>query len=107
MFKETFTAIRDYSHKNTIDRDVMELVKEISAFLATRFTYVSTVHSAACELTDAMLTHCFCGDRKDTLSSKGTWCFVNDEIEVDFNDAAEELFRCSIEIEKLTDIGVW
>ena len=107
LFKETFKVLRNYSNKSTIDRKIIELVKQISAFIATQFAPVNTVHDAACELTDAMITHCFCNEEKDALSSKGMWCLLGAEIELDFEDADNELFGLTVEIEKLMDMGLW
>ena len=40
LFKKTFAAVCEYSCKNFIHREVMELVKNISGFLATRFILI-------------------------------------------------------------------
>lgn len=107
LFKKTFAAVCEYSCKNFIHREVMELVKNISGFLGTRFTPINNNHSAACEFTDAMLTHCFCGEKKYTLTSKGTWSLFGDEIEVDFDNSDDEFFEFVIRIDKLDDMGIW
>lgn len=107
LLQDTYTAVRQYSTENCICRDAMDLYKNICAFLGTRFAPISYAHSAACELTDAMLTHCFCGEKKDTLTSKGTWCLLSVDIDVDFEHVEEEHFNWKIDIEKLSDMGLW
>ena len=104
LFKKTYSVVRQYSTKLCIDREVMELFQNISAFLGTRFTPINAAHSAACELTDAMLSHCFCDEKKDALTSKGTWVLFNEEIEVDFDDVEDEFFRWTLDIENWYDM---
>ena len=107
LFKETFEAVRQYSCEDYIPRKAMELFKAISGFVGTRLQPINHEHSAACELAEAMITHCFCEEKKDSLTAKGKWIFLNNEIEVDFDDAEIEHFRWTVEIEKLSDIGLW
>jgi len=107
LFNESFAVLREYTCESSVCREMMELVKSIGVFLGTRFTPVDHEHSAACELADAMLTHCLCGSKKDTSASKGVWSFIRDEIEVDFENAEEELFRWTLTIEELSDLGIW
>ena len=85
----------------------MDLFKNISAFLGTRFTPINNAQSAACELTDAMLMHCFCNEKQDTLTSKGTWCLLQEDTEVDFDEAEWQHFMWTLDIEKLSAMGLW
>ena len=107
LFKETFEAVRQYSCEDYIPREVMGMFKSICGFVGTRREPVNYDHSAACELAEAMVTHCFCENKKDTQTAKGKWILFNSEIDVDFDDAEIEHFRWSTEIEKLSDIGLW
>jgi hypothetical protein len=54
-----------------------------------------------------MLSCCFCDEKKDTLTSKGTWCLWNEETEVDFENAEEEFWVWVLEIGKMVDLGIW
>ena len=105
LFKESFDFVRKYAYEDTISREGMELFKNISIFVGTRFNSINNEHYVACELADAMITHCFCDEKKDILTSKGKWVLFRDEIEVDFDDVEMEYFRWTVEIEKLFDIG--
>ena len=107
LFHESYAVMRQYSTKLCIRREVMDLFKNISAFLGTRFTPINNAHSAACELTDAMLMHCFCNEKQDTLTSKGTWCLLQEDTEVDFDEAEWQHFMWTLDIEKLSAMGLW
>ena len=56
--------------RNFIKKELIELIKDVSGFVSTRFAKINYEHLAACELTDAMLTNCLtCRKRKNQLSS--------------------------------------
>ena len=50
LFKETFDVLKNYSVKPNIDRDIMDLVFEISGFVATRMIKIGYEHAAATEI---------------------------------------------------------
>ena len=86
-----------FYHQNTflshysVNKELIELVKDVSGFVATRFSKVNYWHLAACELTDAMLTNCLQGDKQDEAISKGKWTLLTTEIDVDFLDVENML----------------
>ena len=104
LFKETFAAISQYSSEEKIDRDIIELIKDISGFVSTRFSPLSYEHLAACELTDAMLTNCFCGETNSLAEGIGKWCLLTSEIDVDFNSPENEIFNFATDLEKWSEM---
>ena len=78
-----------------MNKELIELVKDVSGFVATRFSKVNYWHLAACELTDAMLTDCLQGDKQDEPLSKGKWTLLTTEIDVDFRNVDNMLFNFS------------
>lgn len=100
LFKETFSAISQYSSEEKIDRDMIDLIKNISGFVFARFSPLSYEHLAACELADAMLTNCFCGETNSLTNGIGKWYLLNCEINVDFNDPEIEIFNFATDLKK-------
>lgn len=98
LFKETFDVLRYCVCEDSVDKRLIELVKVIGGFSATRFAHLNYEHLAACELADALLANCLQGDKKDKPITRGTWCYIC-EIELDFSDADEALFVVTQEIE--------
>ena len=100
IFKETFTAISQCSSNEKNDRDTIDLIKNIGGFVSTRFLPLSWEHLAACELTDAMLTNCFCGETYSLIDGIGKWYLLTCEIAVDFNNPENEIFNFATDLEK-------
>ena len=101
LFKETFEALRHCSCEDSVDKRLIDLIKNASGFVATRFTRSARLdydHPAACELTDAMLTNCLQGERRDKPITKGRWTLLTTEIEVDFLKADDMLFNFSVDL---------
>ena len=95
LFKETFEVFRYCACEDSVKKELIELVKDVSGFVATRFSKVNYWHLAACELTDAMLTDCLQGDKQDKPLSKGKWILLTTEIDVDFRNVDNMLFNFS------------
>ena len=91
LFKDTFDVFRYCACEDGVNKELIELVKDVSGFVATRFSKVNYWHLAACELTDAMLTNCLQGDKQDESISKGKWTLLTTEIDVDFLDVENML----------------
>ena len=104
LFKETFSTISQYSSEEKIDRDIIDLIKNISGFVSTRFSPLSYEHLAACELTDAMLTNCFCGETNSLTNGIGKWYLLTSEIDVDFNDPENEILNFATDLEKWNEM---
>ena len=104
LFKETFAVLKDCTCEDSVDKGVIELIKDVSGFNATRFAHLNYEHLAACELTDAMLVNCLQCEKKNEPITKGTWYYTC-EIELDFSDADEALFVIAQEIDKWDSIA--
>ena len=53
LFKETFAVLRNCSCEESINKESIELIKDVSGFVSTRFAKINSEHLAACELTDS------------------------------------------------------
>ena len=53
--------------EDSVNKELIEPVKNVSGFVATRFSKVNYWHLAACELTDAMRANCLQGDKQKNL----------------------------------------
>ena len=104
LFKETFEAVRQYSCEDYIPREVMGMFKSISGFVGTRNEPVDYDHSAACELAEAMVTHCFCENKKDTQTAKGKWILFNSKIDVDFDSILNALRNSNMQHSELRSV---
>ena len=98
LFKETFDVLRYCVCEDSVDKGLIELVKDIGGFSATRFAHLSYEHLAACEMAEAMLANCLQGEKQSEPITKGKWFYVC-EIELDFTDVDESLFIVTQEIE--------
>ena len=105
LFKETFEVLRYCACEDTINKELVELVKNVGGFVATRFSKVSYEHLASCELTDAMLVNCLQGEKQAEPISGGVWMLLTSEIEVDFLKADEMLFNFSQDLAWADDIA--
>ena len=92
LFKETFEVLRYCACEDSVNKKLIELIKNVSGFVAARFVNESLEHLAACELTDAMLTNCLQSETQKEPISKGNWTLLTTEIEVDFLDVENILF---------------
>lgn len=90
-FKETYALCREYTTKDSIHRDMTEIIINASHFISAKLTTSDYELMAACELTDAMLSHCFCESPKPAPTDKGTWCLCRDDFEIDFSNPEDEL----------------
>ena len=95
LFKETFEVLRHCVCEDCVNRELIELIKDVSGFVATRFAKVNYWHLAACELTDAMLTNCLQGETQKEPITKGKWVLLTTEIGVDFMNVDKMLFNFS------------
>ena len=95
LFNETFEVLRYCTCEDTVNKELIELIKDISGFVASRFAKVDCYHLAACELTDAMLTNCLQGETQKEPITKGKWVLLTTEIGVDFMNVDEMLFNFS------------
>lgn len=98
LFNETFEVLRYCACEDAVHKELIELVKNVSGFLATRFSKVGYDHLAACELTDAMLENCLQSETRNWPITKGKWFYVY-EVELDFTKADEALFIVTQDIE--------
>lgn len=100
LFKETFEVLRNCPCEETINKELIELIKDVSGFVSTRFAKINYEHLAACELTDAMLTNCLtCGKRKKPIA-KGKWNLIASEIDVNFSDPETEFLNFTLDLEE-------
>ena len=99
LFKETFELLRYCVCEDCVNKELIELIKNVSGFVATRFAKVNYWHLAACELTDAMLTNCLKGETQKEPLTKGKWVLLTTEISVDFMNVDEMLFNFSQDLE--------
>ena len=99
LFKKTFKIIKKYSIAPTIDRDIMNLVFSISGFVATRPMYISNEHTAATELTEAMIHCCLYEEPHENIITKGEW-YIFSNISVDFTIPEEMLFNVAMDFEQ-------
>ena len=95
LFNETFEVLRYCTCEDTVNKELIELIKDVSGFVASRFAKVDCYHLAACELTDAMLTNCLQGETQKEPITKGKWVLLTTEIGVDFMNVDEMLFNFS------------
>ena len=98
LFKETFAVIRKYSVSQTIERGIMDLVFTASGFVATKLVRISHEHTAAAELTEAMLHCCLYEEPHDEVITKGEW-YIFTDITLDFTDPDEMLFNLANDLE--------
>ena len=91
LFQETFEVLRYCVCEDSVNKELIELIKNISGFGATRLVKVNYHHLAACVLTDAMLTNCLQGETKNEPITKGKWVIWAREVEVDFLDVENML----------------
>ena len=106
LFKETFEVLRYCVCEDTVDKGLIELIKDVSGFSATRFAHLNYEHLAACEMAEAMLTNCLQGEQQSEPITKGKWFYVC-EIELDFSDADEALFIVTQDIEAWDTPAEW
>lgn len=104
LFKETFEVLRYCVCEDSIDKGLIELIRDISAFNATRFAKVNYEHLAACELTDAMLINCLQGEKHNEPVTKGKWFYIS-EVELDFSNADDAFFIVLDDIETWEDFS--
>lgn len=95
LFKDTFDVFGYCACEDSVNKELIELVKNVSGFVATRFSKVNYWHLAACELTDAMITNCLEGATKEEPITKGKWTLLTTEIDVDFLAVDDMLFNFS------------
>ena len=99
LFNETFEVLRYCSCEDTVNKELIELIKDVSGFTATRFAKVDFYHLAACELTDAMFMNCLQGETQKEPITKGKWVLLTSEIDVDFSKVDDMLFNFSQALE--------
>ena len=99
LFKETFEVLRYCACEDSVNKELIELIKDASGFATTRFAKVDFYHLAACELTEAMLMNCLQGETQNEPITKGKWRLRRSEIDVDFLDVDEMLFNFSQDFE--------
>ena len=104
LFNETFEVLRYCSCEDEVNRGMIQLVKMVSGFIATRFAKLDYYHLAACELADAMLTNCLQYETTDEPISKGKWFRLTSEIDIDFLNVEDELFNFSQDLKWADDI---
>ena len=95
LFNDTFEALRYCVCEDSVNKELIELIKNVSGFVATRFTKINYYHLAACELTDAMLTNCLQSETTNEPISKGKWTLLTTKIDVDFLNVDDMLFNFS------------
>ena len=105
LFNETFEVLRYCACEDAVHKELIELIKDVSGFVATRFSKVSYDHLAACELTDAMLVNCLQGERENDPVAKGKWVLLTSEIDVDFLNVDDMLFNFSQDLAWADDIS--
>ena len=93
LFKETFEVLRYCACEDCVSKELIELVKDVSGFVSTRFAKVDYYHLAACELADAMLTNCLQGETQNVPITRGKWVLLTSEIDVDFLRVDDMLFN--------------
>ena len=98
LFKETFEVLRYCACENCVSKELIELVKDVSGFVATRFAKVNYYHLAAFELADAMLTNCLQSETQKEPITKGKWVLLTTEISVDFLDVENTLSNFADEL---------
>lgn len=86
LFNETFEVLRYCVCEGSVNRELIELIKNVSGFVGIKYARGSLEQWAACELTDAMLTNCLQCEMKNEPICKGKWTLLTTEIEVDFFD---------------------
>lgn len=105
LFNETLEILRYCACEDAVHKEFIELVKDVSGFIATRFSKVGYDHLAACELTDAMLVNCLQSEKQANPISKGKWALLTSETEVDFLAIDEMLFNFSQDLAWAYDIS--
>lgn len=100
LFKETFEVLRNCPCEETIKKELIELIKDMSGFVSTRFAKINYEHLAACELTDAMLTNCLQSETVNKPIKSGKWTLLTCEIDVNFLAPETELFKFTLDLEK-------
>ena len=96
LFKDTFEVFRYCTCEDSVNKEMIELVKDVSGFVGTKYARGSLEQWAACELTDAMLTNCLQGEAQAEPVSKVKWTFLTTEIEVDFFDPENMISKFTI-----------
>ena len=102
LFKKTFEVIKQYSTRLTIDRDIMDLVLNISGFVASRLLKISYEHYAATELAEAMLHCCLYEEPHNEIITKGEW-YVASDVNIDFANPEVMLAYIATDLEKWYD----
>ena len=100
LFKETFAVLRNCSCEESINKESIELIKDVSGFVSTRFAKINSEHLAACELTDAMLTNCLQSEAVNKPIKSGKWTLLTCEIDINFLDPETELSNFSLDLEE-------
>ena len=95
LFNDTFEVLRYCVCEDSVNKELIELIKNVGGFVATRFTKINYYHLAACELTDAMLTNCLQSETTNEPISKGKWTLLTTKIDVDFLNVDDMLFNFS------------
>ena len=104
LFNETFAVLRYCACEDNVNKELIELIKDVSGFTATRFAKVDFYHLAACELTDAMLMNCLQGETQNEPITKGEW-YIYSDISLDFTKPDEMLFNIATDLEQWDDIA--
>ena len=104
LFKKTHEKIKKFSIAPNIDRDVMDLVFSISGFVATRPMHINNEHTAATELTEAMIHCCLYEEAHEDVISKCEW-YLFSEIILDFTKPEEMIFNISADLEQWDSIA--
>ena len=105
LFKETFEVLKSYSIKSNIDRDVMDLVFNISGFVATRMMKISYEHAAATELAEAMIHCCLYEEPHKEIITQGEWYILNDVV-LDFTKPDETLADLTADMARWDEVTV-
>ena len=105
LFKDTFEVLRYCVCEDCVNKELIELIKNVSGFVGTRFSKVGYDHLAACELTDAMLVNCLQSEKQNDPITKGKWVLLTTEIDVDFLRVDDMLFNFSHDLAWADDIA--
>ena len=104
LFNETFEVLRYCVCEDSVNKERIELIKDVSGFVASRFAKVDYYHLAACELTDAMLMNCLQGETQNVPITKGEW-YIYSDISLDFTKPDDMLFNIATDLEQWDDIA--
>ena len=84
----------------SINKELVEVIKVVSKFVSTRFAKINNEHLAACELTDALLTNCLQNETTNEPNQSGKWTILTIKIDINFSDPKTELFKFTLELEE-------